>query len=155
MDAPTPESIGSSSSTVAPWVMSDWACACSVASLPCALVMMNWLRPSPAACKARARSGASNSVYRGEVVVSGSSTPILPVPIRLSPASLRITEKSLPNAAADTDGITEPSAAADRDWTGLPHAVSPAAAAIAASSPEARRRGAVMPWRTGSPTAAR
>ena len=55
MDAPTPESIGSSSSTVAPWVMSDWASACSVASLPCALVMMNWLRLSPAACSARAR----------------------------------------------------------------------------------------------------
>ena len=61
IDAPTPESMGSSSSTVAPWVISDSACACSVASLPCALVMMNWLRLRPASCSARARYGASNS----------------------------------------------------------------------------------------------
>ena len=180
IDAPTPESIGSSSSTVAPWVMSDSAWACSVASLPWALVMMNWLRLSPAVCSARARYGASNSVYRGEVVVSGSSTPILPLPRAASPRSLRITEKSVVNEPRPDDrGITCPRAPrTGRHGLAAP-AASPAAGPVASSTQAARQgrasrarpghgepghgepghgggiRVAVTRWRTGSRTAAR
>ena len=46
--------------------------------------------------------------------MSGSSTPILPVPRRLSVLSRCITEKSVVKDLAETEGITPPWAAADR-----------------------------------------
>jgi hypothetical protein len=52
MEAPTPEEIGSTTSTVAPWAIADCAWVNSVDSLPCAFVMMYWLEVRPAASKA-------------------------------------------------------------------------------------------------------
>jgi len=52
MEAPTPEEMGSMTSTVAPWAIADWACVNSVDSLPWALVMMYWSAVRPAASKA-------------------------------------------------------------------------------------------------------
>src|SRR5256885_117541 len=75
IDAPTPESMGSSSSTVAPWVMSDSACASSVASLPRALGMMNWLRRGPPSCRGEAVAGTR----------LGDEQRLVPGPLELGP----------------------------------------------------------------------
>ena len=47
-------------------------------------------------------------------MVSGRSTPIFPVPSRVTVFSLRIIEKPVVKAPAATEGITSPWAAADR-----------------------------------------
>src|SRR5947208_14710862 len=80
IDAPTPESIGSTSRTLAPLVMADWAWLSWVASLPWALVTVYCDDVRPAACNALVRYGASKDVYRADVVVSGSRTPTDPLP---------------------------------------------------------------------------
>ena len=67
-------------STEAPAVMSASACCCIVLVLPWALSILNWLEVSPAVSKAFFRFGASYWTYRVDVVVSGSRTPIIPLP---------------------------------------------------------------------------
>src|SRR6185437_3794466 len=71
---------------------------------PCALSILKSLELSPAASNARFRYGASNSTYRADVVVSGSRTPILPLPSEARPFSFFISEKSDVNADALTLG---------------------------------------------------
>ena len=61
MCAPTPESSGSTTSTLAPLVMADWAMLSCVASLPSAFSMVKSELGRPAAVKACFRYGASNS----------------------------------------------------------------------------------------------
>src|SRR5450759_652090 len=95
--APTPESMGSTRSTVAPSVMSASACVFWVASLPCAFSIVYWFDFRPAFWNAFARYGASKAVYRADVVVSGSSTPIMPFPDLAREFNWVMTEKSLVN----------------------------------------------------------
>src|SRR5579875_3870583 len=71
-------------STLAPLVMASWASASSVASLPCAFTTEY--------CEGE-RPGASNSVYRAEVTVSGRMTATLPLPSAASGLSAVIAEK--------------------------------------------------------------
>ncbi len=66
--------------------------------------------------------------------MSGSSTPILPVPRRLSVLSLCITEKSVVKDPAETEGITSPSAAADRGAGGGVQPAKPPPASTAPAS---------------------
>src|SRR5579872_6347600 len=56
--------------------MSAVARLSSVASLPCALSILNCDELSPAAWKAVVRYGASKSTHRVDDVVSGRTTPI-------------------------------------------------------------------------------
>ena len=57
MAAPLPESSGSTSRTLAPWVMSASAWVCIVVALPWALSILNCV--NPAAWNALVRYGAS------------------------------------------------------------------------------------------------
>src|ERR1700760_3980961 len=79
--------------TVAPLVMSSWASVNSVESLPCAFCTENCDDLRPAEDSALVRYGASNSVYRAEVTVSGRMTPTLPLPLDASDVSLDMAEK--------------------------------------------------------------
>src|SRR5665647_158377 len=108
MAAPEPESSASTSSTDAPAVMSASACVCIVLALPCALSILNWVEPSPAASNAFFRYGASNVTYRAEVVVSGRRTPTMPLPCAASEVSCFIAEKSAVNASAEICGTAPP-----------------------------------------------
>src|SRR5581483_11259067 len=103
MAAPLPESRASTNSTVAPAVMSASAWVCMVLALPCALSILNWLADSPAAWNALVRYGASKDTYRADVVVSGSSTPTIPLPWAARPFSCASAEKSAVNDEADID----------------------------------------------------
>src|SRR6478735_6717462 len=108
MAAPDPVSIGSISSTEAPSVMSASACCCIVDTLPPALVILKSLDDSPAASKAFVRFGASYWTYRVDVVVSGSSTPTLPLPCAATLCKVFITAKSAVNLVTSTDGTAPP-----------------------------------------------
>src|SRR5947209_16013601 len=107
MLAPTPELRASTSSTVAPPVISAWACVSWVLSLPWALSMVNWEEARPAFWNAWVRSGASNETYRADEAVSGRRTPMLPLPDAASPVSWDIAEKSLVNEVAVSDGAAD------------------------------------------------
>src|SRR5689334_340672 len=100
MAAPEPGSSGSTSSTEAPAVMSASACCCIVLVLPWALSILKSLELSPAAWNASFRYGASNSTYRAEDVVSGSRTPIMPLPLEARPFSFCISVNWTLNADA-------------------------------------------------------
>ena len=108
MAAPDPVSIGSISSTEAPSVMSASACCCIVDTLPCALSILKSLDDSPAASNAFVRFGASYWTYRVDVVVSGSSTPILPLPCAARLCRVFITAKSAVNLVTSTWGTAPP-----------------------------------------------
>src|SRR5579863_8951840 len=73
----TPVGLSSSSTTrtLAPALMSAVARLSSVASLPCALSILNCELVYPASVKASFRYGASKSTYRVDDVVSGMITP--------------------------------------------------------------------------------
>ena len=105
-----PESSGSISSTVAPFVMSLWASVTNVESLPSAFWTMMSELDRPAAAAAFLRSGASNSTYRVELVVSGRIAAILPLPAAASDFSAAIAEKSFVNDVAEMLGV-------DDDWS--------------------------------------
>src|SRR6185436_20386692 len=92
--APDEGSSGSIRSTDAPSVMSASACCCIVDGLPCALSILKSLDDRPAASNACFRYGASYWTYRVDVVVSGSRTPILPLPCAARSLSSAICEKS-------------------------------------------------------------
>ena len=85
MEVPTPESSGSTTSTVAPEVMADWASVSWVVSLPWAFWTVKSEVLSPAVVNARVRYGASNSVYRADETVSGRMTATLPLPSAARP----------------------------------------------------------------------
>src|SRR6266568_148433 len=80
MCAPTPESSGSTTSTLAPLVMADCASDSCVASEPSAFSMRKSELVSPAAVNACFRYGASNSTYLVDDVVSGRITATEPLP---------------------------------------------------------------------------
>src|SRR5579872_7334281 len=69
-------SSSSTTRTLAPALMSAVARLSWVASLPCALSILNCELLSPAAVKAVVRYGASKSTHRVDDVVSGRTTPI-------------------------------------------------------------------------------
>src|SRR5665811_2160220 len=98
--APLPGSSGSTSRTEAPALMSASACVCMVDALPLALSILKLLEESPAAAKACFRYGASYWTYRVDVVVSGRSTPTMPLPCEASPVSCFMSAKSDVNSVA-------------------------------------------------------
>src|ERR1700760_2786766 len=91
--------------TVAPLVMSSWASVNSVESLPCAFCTENCDDERPAEDRALVRYGASNSVYRAEVTVSGRMTPTLPLPLLASGFSLAMAEKSRGKSDGEMLGV--------------------------------------------------
>src|SRR3954452_20639291 len=134
MAAPLPESSGSMIRTLAPWVMSASACVCIVAALPCALSILNCVKPAP--WNALVRYGASKETYRVDVVVSGSSTPTRPFPLVARSFSWAIAEKSLVNDAAEIPPPHPPVVAAPRACVVARPAVVTAPAAVAAAPPD-------------------
>src|SRR5579862_1212600 len=102
--APTPESSGSMIRTLAPLVMASWASESSVASLPCALTTENCDVDRPARARAWDRYGASNSVYRAEVTVSGRITATLPLPIGASGLSCDMADMVRLSWVTEMDG---------------------------------------------------
>src|SRR5215470_1238455 len=73
---PVGPSSGHTTRTLAPALMSAVARLSWVASLPCALSILNCELLSPAAVKAVVQYGASQSTQRVDDVVSGRTTPI-------------------------------------------------------------------------------
>ena len=95
MCAPAPESSGSTTSTLAPLVMADWAMLNWVASLPSAFWMVKSEVDSPAVVKACLRYGASNSTYRVDETVSGRITAMVPLPAEATDLRPAIAVKEL------------------------------------------------------------
>jgi len=95
MCAPAPESSGSTTSTLAPLVMADWAMLNWVASLPSAFWMVKSEDDRPAAVTACLRYGASNSTYRVEETVSGRITAMVPLPAEATDLRPAIAVKEL------------------------------------------------------------
>src|ERR1700674_5787223 len=77
---PTVLSFGAMTRTFAPCAMSACACASSVASLPCALSILNSDELYPAIWKAFVKYGRSELTHRVDDVVSGMRTPPTPLP---------------------------------------------------------------------------
>src|ERR1700681_1052263 len=94
---PTVLSSGAMTRTFAPCVMSAWASASSVASLPCALSILNSDELYPAIVKALVRYGASAVTPRVDEVVSGMITPTRPLPAACRSFSVAIAEKLTSN----------------------------------------------------------
>src|SRR6266851_458588 len=90
--------------TLAPLVMAVWARESSVASLPCAFCTEICEAERPASPSAWVRYGASNSVYRAEVTVSGRMTATLPLPAAASGFSADIADMVRSNAPTEIDG---------------------------------------------------
>src|SRR5674476_915003 len=109
--APLPGSSGSTNRTEAPALMSASACVCMVEALPLALSILNLAAESPAASKACFRYGASYWTYRVDVVVSGRSTPTMPLPCEANPVNCFMSAKSAVKSTALICGT----AAADAD----------------------------------------
>ena len=84
--------------------MSASAWVCMVDALALALSILNWASVRPAASNACLRYGASYCTYRVEVVVSGSSTPMRPLPEEARPLSSAMSEKSAVKAEASSCG---------------------------------------------------
>src|ERR1700716_611156 len=103
---PTVLSFGAMTRTFAPCVMSACACASSVASLPCALSILNSDELYPAIWKAFVKYGRSELTHRVDEVVSGMSTPTRPLPAACKSFSVAIAEKLTSNDATESgDGI--------------------------------------------------
>ena len=94
MCAPTPESSGSTTSTVAPLVMAVWASLNWVASLPSAFCTLYCDVVSPAFGNDSFRYGASNSTYRVDDTVSGRITATLPLPLAARGLSFAIAREA-------------------------------------------------------------
>src|ERR1700686_5002130 len=90
-------SSGAMTRTFAPCVMSACACASSVASLPCALSILNSDELYPAAWKAFVKYGRSELTHRVDEVVSGMSTPTRPLPAACRSFSVAMAEKLTSN----------------------------------------------------------
>src|SRR5438067_10561074 len=102
--APTPDVSGSTMSTLAPLVTSACAWLTCVALSPCAFCTEKSDDVRPAASNALVSNGASNSTYRADVTVSGSKTPILPLPLLARSLSWAMAEKSGVRLDALTSG---------------------------------------------------
>src|SRR5664280_1458814 len=112
--APLPESSESTSRTEAPALMSASAWVCMVEALPPAVSIWKLAAGRPAASNAFFRYGASYWTYRVDVVVSGSSTPTMPLPCEASAVSCFIAEKSdVKSVALIFTTVTDFLAAAD------------------------------------------
>src|SRR3974390_1982777 len=107
MRAPTPGSRGSTSNTVAPFVMSLWASVNWVVSLPWAFCTMMSELESPASVSAFVIYGASNSTYRVEVTVSGRIAATLPFPAEASGFRVDIALRSLENCDDEMVGVED------------------------------------------------
>src|SRR5580704_16999701 len=83
--------------------MSAWASASSVASLPCALSILNSDELYPAIWKAFVRYGKSELTHRVDEVVSGMSTPTRPLPAECRLFSVAMAEKLTSNAPTVRD----------------------------------------------------
>src|ERR1700681_1810428 len=94
---PTVLSFGAMTRTFAPCVMSACACASSVASLPCALSILNSDELYPAIWKAFVKYGRSELTHRVDEVVSGMSTPTRPLPAACKSFSVAMAEKLTSN----------------------------------------------------------
>src|SRR5580704_5768268 len=77
--------------------MSAWARASSVASLPCALSILNSDELYPAIWKAFVKYGKSELTHRVDDVVSGMSTPTRPLPAACRSFSVAMAEKVTSN----------------------------------------------------------
>src|ERR1700761_9337914 len=89
---------------LAPLVMASCASESSVASLPCAFTTENCEVDRPARARAWDRYGASNSVYRAEVTVSGRMTATLPLPRPASGLSCDMADMVRLRALTEIDG---------------------------------------------------
>src|ERR1700674_1538806 len=94
---PTVLSFGAMTRTFAPCVMSACACASSVASLPCALSILNSDELYPAIWKAFVKYGRAEVTHRVDEGVSGMSTPTRPLPAACKSFSVAIAEKLTSN----------------------------------------------------------
>ena len=94
--------------TLAPLVMAVWARENSVASLPCAFCTEICEVERPASPSACVRYGASNSVYRAEVTVSGRMTATLPLPAAARGFSADSAEKVRSNWVTEIDTVAPP-----------------------------------------------
>src|SRR5215469_11696536 len=108
MCAPTPESSGSTTSTLAPLVMSDCASLNCVESLPSAFWITTSEEDRPAVLSALDRYGASNSTYRVEVTVSGRITATRPLPAEATDLRPAIAEKLLLRSLTEMDAAAAP-----------------------------------------------
>src|SRR5580704_6517401 len=86
--------------------MSAWASASSVASLPCALSILNSDELYPAIWKAFVRYGRSELTQRVDEVVSGMSTPTRPLPAACRSFSVAIAAKLTSNEEMLSDDGT-------------------------------------------------
>src|SRR6202049_1196200 len=77
----------------APCVMSAWASASSVASLPCALAILNSDVLYPASPNAFVKYGRSELTHRVDEVVSGMITPTRPLPAACKSFSVAMAAK--------------------------------------------------------------
>src|SRR5579875_393378 len=147
MCAPTPESSGSTTSTLAPLVMAVWAMLNCVESLPSAFSTVRSEAGRPAVVKACLRYGASNSTYRVEVVVSGRITVTPPLPAAATDLRPAIALKELLRSLTEIDAAAlelllaladedEPPAGAEllELLLLLPHAAMSSAAVVAATA---------------------
>src|SRR5215472_10984752 len=89
--------------TLAPLVIAVCASDSSVVSLPCAFCTENCDGGRPAPVSAWVRYGASNSVYRAEVTVSGKITATSPLPAAASGFSVDIADMVRSNWLTDID----------------------------------------------------
>src|SRR5229473_2547563 len=89
--------------TFAPCVMSAWACAIWVASLPCALSILNSDALYPAIWKAFVKYGVSELTHRVDEVVSGRRTPTRPLPAACRSFSVAMAEKLTSNEETLSD----------------------------------------------------
>src|ERR1700694_3654037 len=94
---PTVLSFGAMTRTFAACMMSACACASSVASLPCALSILNSDELYPAIWKAFVKYGRSELTQRVDEVVSGMSTPTRPLPAACKSFSVAMAEKLTSN----------------------------------------------------------
>src|ERR1039457_2164967 len=108
MCAPTPESSASTTSTLAPLVMSVWASLNWVASLPSAFCTTYCDDLSPAFWNDSFRYGASNSTYRVDDTVSGRITATLPLPLAASGLSVALARKLVLSCPGETLRRQEP-----------------------------------------------
>src|ERR1700688_1376848 len=106
---PTVLSSGAMTRTFAPWVMSAWASASSVASLPCALSILKSDELYPAIWKAFVRYGKSELTHRVDEVVSGRITPTRPLPAAAKGFSVAMAAKLTSNdETLSVDGTVAP-----------------------------------------------
>src|SRR6202012_1541909 len=105
MCAPTPESSGSTTSTLAPLVMADWAMLNWVASWPRAVSTVRLEDDRPASANACFRADASNSTSRVEETVSGRITVTLPLPAAATDLSPDMAEKVLFRSLTEIDAV--------------------------------------------------